>query len=1036
MLLLLALFLSIGMQAAMAQARTVSGKVLDDKGEGVPGASVGVKGTQGGTISDIDGNFQLNLPEGHDVLVISALGFAEKEVKVTDPSQSLVVNMEKGSAQTVDVVKIYGQAIDPKTNTGSVTTVTAEQIAKKPITNIVKALDGAPGIQITSGGGQPGSTPDMHVRGFGSLSASSAPLIVVDGSIYDGTLSSLNPSDVASISLLKDASASSLYGARGANGVILVTTKTGVKGDKPQINVDGQVGFVNRMLPAMKTVNQAQYYQMAFQMYRNFLGLQADQPVTGGGMQNFLTQILGGYNAYNMPIDQLIDPITGQVNPSAQLLYNDNWMDELSRNGLRQQYNVSVSNADDKSDYYFSLGYNNDEGIVKYTNYQRITSRLNVNSHVTPWLKAGISLSGNYEDQRNFVQQENAYSNPFLTAQLMGPIFPVYKYDSLGHRQYNADGTPMYDFGDNPEEGKSRHFGKNTNVIGSLQLDDRTNQTYSARGITYLEANFLKDFTFRTDFTLDYANYNNNFYGNMLYGDFKNLNGVVQKTLLTSLSYTFRQMLTWKPSFALFANDNSLEVTLDHENYLLTNHNYFLERTGFSDVTYKEAGAAAYPGASSSSLDYLASESYLAVATYDYKKKYFAKASFRRDGSSRFSPSARWGNFWSVGGGWAIGEENFLKDVDWLSQLKIRASYGIQGNENLGADYYSWLSTYYFNPNINNPGYSFNTWGNPDLHWEGSYMFDAGVDFGFLNNRISGSLDFYNRGSNDLLYVRPYAPSTGIGGIQDNVGSMENQGVELQVNADVVRTHDFTWNAQLGLQHYVNKVTAMQGGDSIIGDYTLMTKGVAVNSYFLPSYAGVDKTTGAELWYLKDGSTTSDYSIASLAENRRVQGSAFRDLEGSFASTFSYKGIDLYFLITFGLGGKFYDNNYQLLMSPDNALQGYTWSTDILDSWTPQNPNATLPRLDIGDPNIGKPSDRFLISSSFLKIQTINLGYTLPAKWLNGAKFRTARIYVAADNVFLLAARKGVDIQQSFFGSSSLTYYPYRSVMFGINLGL
>lgn len=1048
-LLLVALFLYMGVQVAFAQSRTLSGKVLDEKGEGIPGASVQVKGSTTGSVTDIDGNFQIEVPEGKNVLVVKGMGTAAKEVTVSDFSKALTVSMTAGDSQEIEEVQVYGQSVDPRKATGSVNTITSKEIEKRPITNVIKALDGTAGIQVQSGGGQPGANPTINVRGFGSLSASGSPLIVVDGSVYDGSLLSINPTDVASMSLLKDATASSLYGARGANGVILITTKKGRKGEKPTINVDGSVGFVNRMLPARQTVNQADYYKLSYNMLKNYFiqqgDLQEGKAMTPGMMNVFWDQVMGGYNAYNMPKSQVIDPATGQINPNASLLWNDNWMNELSRNGLRQQYNVSVSNGDNRGDYYFSVGYNKDQGIVKYTNYDRVTTRLNVNSQVTPWLKSGINLAGSFDNQRNFVTQTNAFSNPFLSAQSVGPIFPVYKYDTSGNRLYEPDGTPLYDFGDNPEYGQSRNYGKNTNVIASLQKDDRTNYTYGARGVGYLEAKFLKDFTVRTDISLDYSNYTGNFYGSSQYGDFSRLGGLLQKTQQTQLSYTFRQQLFWKPSFSIFAPDNghSLTVTLDHENYYLKRQYSFIERTGFTGPTFKEGAAAAVAGSSNSTTDYLAMESYLAAASYDYQNKYFLSASIRRDGTSRFSSSARWGNFYSIGGGWTISREDFMKPLTdkWLSNLKVRVSYGIQGNENLGSNFYSYLPTYYFNPNNTSPGYSFNGWGNPNLKWEGQYMFNVGLDVGLFNDRISVSLDGYKRGSSDLLYVRPYAPSTGIGGINDNVGAMQNMGLEAVIKAAIVVPHNanaFGWDVAVNLQRIRNKMTKAQNAknDSIIGAITLLAPGQPVNAFFMPEYAGVDPQNGDELYRLADGSVTNNYNEASLVKNKKIVGSAFRQLEGSLVNNFSYKGFDLSFQVNFGIGGKFYDNNYQTLMGPDNGFAGLAWSTDMLNAWTYDNKSGTIPRVGIGETNIAQPSTRFLMSASFLKLQNVNIGYNIPQKYLKTLGFTKLRVYVAADNLFLITGRKGVDIQESYFGTSSLSYYPYRSVMFGVNIGL
>lgn len=1048
MLLLLALFLSIGIQqSAMAQTNvTVTGKVLDDQGEGIPGVSVQIKGTNSGAITDVDGNFLLKLPEGHDVLVIKSSGFETQQVKVSNPGQALVVRL-KPSKSSIGEISVYGQKIDPRTNTGSVSTVTAKDIEKKPITNIVKALDGTAGIQLTSGGGQPGSDPQMMVRGLGSLSANGSPLIVMDGVVYNGDMSSINPSDVASINLLKDATASSLYGARGANGVVLITTKRGQNTEKPQINIEAQTGITNNMLPQMETLDQAGYYKMAFLMLRDYYytsgQLTKNAAFSDPQKQTYWSAVIGGtgYNNYNVAPNDLLNWVTGDVNPNAKLLYNEPWLPELQRTGFRQVYNVSTSHGNDNSNYYFSLGYNNDQGIVKYTNFERVTSKLSVDANITPWLKTGLDIYGTYTNQRHFVGQTNAYVNPFFTAQMIAPIYPVYLHDDKGNIVNGVDGKPLYDLGINPQYDQTRPMTPGTNIIAALQADDRTETDYNFRGITYLEGKFLKDFTARVDYTLEYFGLNSNTYQNMIFGDGAPTAGRVNQGNASITDYTFRQRIVWNPSFGPFASgDHSLAVTIGHENTLTDNHSISFARTGFTDPIFREGAAAAVNESSYSAISQLAMESYLAIASYDYHKKYFLKASFRRDGSSRFSSTARWGNFWSVGGGWMISQENFMNQYsNWLSELKVRISYGIQGNEDLGSGlYYAWLPNYVFSSNASAPGYIFGTWGNPNLHWEGNYMFNPGIDLGFLNGRITANIDYYRRGSSDLLYVRPFAPSTGIGGMYDNVGSTQNTGVELTLAADVIRTRDFTWNAKLNLSHNRMIVTKMQRSDSdaIYGAGVIMKKGLAVGTWFMPKYAGVDPKNGDELYYLADGSTTNDYTIASQPVNERIMGEPWRDLEGAFINTLTYKNISLSFQLNFGLGGKFYDNNYAQLMQPANAFSGQNWSPDILNSWTPENPNASLPRVGIGEANIGKISDRFLMSASFLKIQNINLSYQLPDRWMKAAHFNSASIFVAADNVYLLTARKGVDVEASFFGTNSLSYYPYRTVMFGVRLGL
>ncbi len=1036
-----------------AQSGPVTGVVRDSNNETVPGVTVKVKNTNIVAVTDADGKFTINLPEGGSkVLQFQAIGKSITEYSVGNATSGIEVTMGTQAIE-LGTASIYGRNITGDGTPVSVYKVDAEQMAKRPVTNIARVLDAAPGIVITGEGGQPGNTPEMHVRGFGSLSASSSPLIVIDGSVYNGSLSSLNTSDYESVSLLKDATASALYGSRGANGVILLASKRGVRSDKPNINFDMQVGFVNRMLPEMETVGPKEYLELAYQAYKTeLIGGGTGAPnasLTDAQINQMFNNLLGGYNPYKGARSEVFDG-NGKVRDGLELRYTDNWMDEISRVGFRQQYNVSISNGDGKSDYYFSLGYNSDEGIIKYSNFDRITTKLNLNSRVTDWLRTGVNITGNFQEQRNFVGQSNAYINPFLSAQTIGPIYPVYRYDADGNALMDPNtGEQLYDFGQNPDVGESRPFGANTNVLASLQYDDRHNNRYAFRGVTYLEATILKDFIARVDFSLDYINFSSSNYQNPRFGDGVPTRGRISKSLVTQNSSIFRQMLTWVPSFGPFAlGEHDLSVTVAHENSLDDLKNTDFSRTGFINESFKEGDAASVNERSGSSVDQLAIESYLGVLDYNFQRKYFFNASIRRDGTSRFSSQSRWGNFWSVGGSWDMAKESFMSSATetWLDALRLKLSYGVMGNENLGGDYYAWLPNYFYAANGTDAGLLFNSWGNPNLLWESQYMLNLGIEIAGLR-RFVAAIDLYDKGSDDLLYVRPYAPSTGIGGIRDNIGSLSNKGIELALTGYIVesdKSDGFRYNAQLNLSKNWNKVTKMQNndptdptkGDTIIGGIDIMAKGLAIGTFFLPEYAGVDPDNGDELWYIADGSTTNDISVASLRENRKVMGSPFRALEGAMINNFSYKNFDFSFQFNFGIGGKFYDNFYQSLMQPSNIQQGQSLHIDALDNWSYANPEGKNPRLDNSNPNIGGHSDRWLITASFLKLQNINFGYTVPSKYLSSLKLNTLRVYVAADNVLLLAGRKGVDIQQSFFGVSSMHYFPYRSVMLGVNVGL
>jgi TonB-linked SusC/RagA family outer membrane protein len=1050
-LLFVALFLALGVQNIQAQTRTVKGRVLDKNGEGVPAATVKVKGTQAGTTTDLDGNYEIVLSDGQEVLEISGMSMGSEDIKVGADGTVAIVVLEEDS-QELTGATVYGTKIDPKTYVGSVSTVTAADIAKRPVTNVLSALAGsAPGVQVSSGGGQPGSSPAIVMRGFGSLSASNSPIIVLDGAVYQGNMASINPSDVESISLLKDATATSLYGARGGNGVILVTTKRGRRSDKPTISIDAQTGFNTRALPMYETLDSKGWMEAT---YDGYLGI-ASAP----SEDQFTSIVLGGYKPYKVPAGQklFVDGEGGKpmLNPNATLMYEDNWLKELTRIGLRQQYNVSINNGNDNSDYFLSVGYNNDRGVVKQSGFERYTTRLNVNSKITPWLKSGINLSGNYTDQQFFVTTSNAYQNPFFSAQNMAPIYPVYLYNDDGVQQFDDKGQALYDFG--TSYGRSRIFAYNMNPVASLFQDDRTTKAVEAIGNAYLEATIAKDLTANVTFNFNYYNGKTNQLQNMLFGDASNVNGRFNRTLTNQWTYTFRQLLTWKPSFGPFnAEDgHSLSISAVHENYALQLDQSSITRTGFTDPIFQEGNAASVNESSGSIQDNHRIETYLATLAYNYKGKYFFSAAFNRNGTSRFSPKVRWGNFWSVGAGWMLSKESFIQDnLSWVNELKLRASYGIAGQEDI-AGYYPWLPRYSFNPNGNYNGYTFSSWGNEDLKWEGQGQFDVGIDYSLFNNRISGTLDYYIRESKDLLYVRPLAPSTGIGGIQENIGKTRNTGVELLIKADVVRAQgakSLNWNVSLNATHYKNQIVEMQQGsdDVIISGGSIFGVGYSVSEFYLPHYLGVDPQTGDPLYAatkVPDGQgnlvdnpsgQTTDLTIAQLKENSINNGSGIRDLEGGMTNTFTYRGFDFSFLIQFGLGGKFYDNVYAGLMTSDNGFQGQNWAKDMERRWRKPGDVTDVPRADFGSSkvNINGLSDRYLISNSFLQFRNAQLGYSLPSKLFGRSGFRSARIFVSAENIWIFTARKGIDIQQSFFGVGNINYTPNRTVMFGVNLGL
>lgn len=1027
-----------------AQNQVVKGKVVDSKNEPIPGAVIKVRGTNTTTTADDEGNFSIEVSDPKAMLVFSSMGGPEKIVSVSKVTETIVLDE---TSNELGGVSVYASKIDKRTYTGSLSEIKAEDIAKRPVTNVANALSGAaPGVMVTTGSGQPGSSPDIMLRGQGSLSASSAPLIVLDGAPYSGGLTTINPLDVESMTVLKDATAKAVYGSRAANGVILITTKRGKTEGKPRITFDGSVGALSRMGREYKRLGVKDYYETAWIGYYNSqvaAGSNGDD-ITSEGFVEFL----GGYNAYNVPNSELIDKSTGKVNSNATQLYSDDWQKELSRVGLRQNYNIAVANGNNVSDYYISVGYTRDQGIVKNSDYNRITTLIKANSQITSWLKTGFKLQAARENQLFFLGSGSAYVNPFFSAREMGSIYPVYRYDQSGNRMYEADGTPIYDFGYNTDGNNPggsvqlRPFGMNTNGIAALYYNRPTVVSFTGTALGFLEATIAKDLTARTNFNVDLFSGETTQYYNSVYGDAANVGGRGVKANNNNLSWTFNQFLTYRPSSGAFdpkTGKHSFAITLGHEAYQLNQRSNNMSRTGFVSAATQELAMAALGEGSSSQLDMLSLENYFSQVEYNYDRKYYFSGSFSRNASSRFAPNKRWGNFGSVGVGWIMSQEAFMKKYNWIDLLKVRASWGVTGNDAIN-NLYAYMSRYAVSHNSTTAGVRFANFASPDLVWEGMVDMSIGADFGFKKNRFTGSLDFYSRGSNQLLFIYPLAESVGSTGVYYNVGATRNTGIELQLSADAVRTQNFNWNLRLNLANNRNQIISLRDGeDSIISGGTILAKGHAISSWYMPEYAGVS-ATGQPMWYKKDGTTTSDYQSV-LPEDYKMFGSSFRPIEGSITSTWRYKNLDLSVLLQFGLGGKFYDQTYAGLMGGGPDRLGNAIHEDMLNTWKQpgdENNPDVVPAFSYGSEGIdgARISSRFLVSNSFLNIKNINVGYNFNPAKISRAGFTNLRIYAASDNIFQRAARIGMDPNTAFFGVSSFNYFPYRTFVVGVNLGL
>ncbi len=1032
---LLAIALLLIANGALAQVTGVVTNLED--GETMVGVSVVKKGTSVGTITDIDGSYSIAANNG-DILVFSFVGMAMQEVKVTGKVANVGLTPDVQALEEVMVVA-YGTSTK-KSFTGSASTVKGKDIAKLQTSNVTTALEGAAaGVQFASNSGQPGSGGGIRIRGIGSISAGTSPLYVVDGMPYEGEISSISPSDIESMTVLKDAAANSLYGSRASNGVILITTKKGQSG-KARITVDARVGVNQRAVPDYDVMTDpGMFYQMTWEAMRNDQYYRMGYSWAEAGMyasKNLVSE-LGGYNSYYTSNDRIIDPATGKVYASNQLAYKENWADEMFNQGTRQEYNVAVAGASEKTSYYLSFGYLNDGGYVVNSDFTRYTARLRLERELASWIKLGSNMTY-VNKQSKYVSEGGAdATNMFFVAQNMAPIYPVYLYDpTTKQRMYDSKGNRRYDFGN--EEDYQRPVSSMSNVLASQSLDKDNTSWNIFNGKFFVDLKW-RDFKFTVNYGIDVSDDLGLVYKNGEYGQFKEVGGSSTRYGERLISQVSNELLTWTKDI----DKHNIDVLLGHEFFDNTYNAWSGSKQNFYDPDQVELiGATDNPSASSQQNSYKV-ESFISRVQYNYDSKYYASASLRRDGSSRFHKDNRWGNFWSVGASWRMKDEDFLYNVDWLNDLKLKASYGTQGNDNLGVGGVApWANQFVVTPSNDGPALVDSYKGNENISWEKSGTFNIGVEYGLFNKRLFGSVEYFYKKTTDILFNRPQPISSGDASYPDNVGDMVNKGIEIDMNGVIVKTNDWEWTINFNATHFTNVVTKLppeRRQDGIDNGRFKMMEGKSIYEYCIKDYAGVS-STGEAQWYMdvKDANgnitgvtTTTDYSQAT----DYFQGNALPKVYGGISTSVSFKGIDFSVQTAYQLGGRGYDGAYAYMMA------GYEYGTnmhkDLLNRWTPTNTNTDVPRLQIGNQSTdgGKMSSRWFVSSNFFNIKNITLGYTLPKSLVKRAFVESCRVYAVVDNVYFFSARQGYDPRTSWSGGSSQGLYaPVRTMSLGLNL--
>ena len=1046
--------LLMGMSAAWAQNTKVTGHVVDENGEPVIGASVVVKGTTIGTVTDFDGNFVLEVPEEHKHLEISYVGMEKMMVRV---APQIHVTMESDS-QALDEVMVvaYGTA-KRSAFTGSAAMIDNEKIGQRQTSNVTNALAGqVAGVQTTSNTGQPGKDAEVRIRGIGSISASNKPLYVVDGVPYDGELSAINTSDIESMTVLKDAASNALYGARGANGVILITTKRGKSGDA-RVTFDAKWGVNKRGVASYERVSDpGKFYELAYAAIYNgdLNGLAAAGDLAGANAfanQQMLSSGYLGYQVFTVPNGEQLIGMDGKLNPNATLGYSDgtyyyrpdDWTDELFENNTRQEYNLSVSGANDKMNYYMSAGYLDDQGIVPNSGFQRYSARLKADYQVKPWLKMGGNMSyTHYDSREQDTEGGSSNANAFYAANIMGAIYPMYVRDASGNIMYDNRGYKRYDYGSDTNFSRANTV-PNANPLASYMLDKREYRGDVFSGKWFADIDIWGGIKAKINIGVDANNVRMSSLTNPFYGQYSETSGVgglIWAETSRTFSVNQQYLLTYNKTF----NDvHNLDVLAGHENY---NYKYSYmsgQREKLYNPDIPELNNGILNQVNSGYSQTYGTEGWLFRVQYDYDGKFFGSASYRRDASSVFHPDNRWGNFWSIGAGWLMNKEAFLSNQEWIDMLKFKISYGTQGNDNLMYEgglyrnYYPYMDQYQLANSNNDFSTSLYYKGNPDITWETSHSFNTGFDFDFWGGKLSGAVEYFSRKTTDMLYFKPVNPSMGYSRYPENVGSMVNRGVEIDLNSNIINVKNFSWDVFLNLTHFKNKVLelAPELNGQLIDGTRIYREGESMYQLYLPKYVGVKEDTGEAMWALtqpNEAGETVTTSYTEASSNRFATGDILPKVYGGFGTSLTAYGFDFSISFAYQLGGRIWDYTYGELMSTD--AMGSAWHVDMLNAWTPENRNTDVPRLNVQDMYTGNlTQDRWLTSSNYLSLQNITFGYTLPKSWTRKCQIDGIRLYFVADNVALWSARKGLDPRQGYTTADNV-YSPIRTISGGISL--
>ncbi|WP_290790544.1 SusC/RagA family TonB-linked outer membrane protein [Flavihumibacter sp. UBA7668] len=1051
-----------------AQTRTLTGRVTDASGNPVANASVVVKGTTTGTTTKDDGTYSITIPGTARILVISGVGFGEFEQRIGE-GNTIDAVLKKSDSDLQEVVVVGYSNTTKEAFTGSAVVVSGDALTNKNTSNVSQALAGeVAGVRVINATGQPGAAATIRIRGLGSVNGNRSPLYVIDGVPFTGVLNSINMGDVESTTVLKDAAATSIYGARGANGVIIITTKNG-RSQKPFIEADLKVGTNFSYLPRYdKITNPEEYIELSWRAMRNQgLATGAADPVAYANANLFGNAGIDvDYNMWNVANGaDLIDPATGKVRAGVTRRFNpESWEDYAFQPSNRTEATVRLGGGTGKTNYYTSVGYLQDKGYSINSDFKRFSARMNINQEIRSWLTASMNI-GYANTTTNQNGQGSSSNSIFWFVDNLPSIYPLFRKDANGDNiPDNIYGGNVFDYGE-----AGRKFGSLTNAIADATYDvDRTKRN-ELNGNGQIKVNFTKELSFETRLGVQYFNSVNTNRLNKFYGSAAGQKGAIylSRTELTNLN--FLKMLRYAKDFG----DHNIEVLAAHEatdwkRNTSTAGNVNLVSNDNLELTNGVVSA----GLAGGYMEDYTLESYFAQVNYDFNRTYYLSATVRRDGTSRFVKD-KWGNFGSIGLGWIVSNEGFMDKQRVFDYLKLKASFGLMGDQD-GVGFYPGYDFYTVSQLNGQPSLTPGDGQSPDLTWETSQMYQAGIEFR-LGSYLTGSLDYYVKNTNDLIFRRQIGISNGFPSLRVNDGKLRNQGFEFDLTAHLLKKKDYYFDFGVNGEMFTNKILRMPLDPSNNNEEKIIDiqgaygwgKDRSIFDFYVRDFAGVDPADGKSTWVVfyddenSDGQYQQDEEVLNLeqylAENPDKRGSLLKSttkeyadatqyyvgksaipkVRGAFNLRGGYKGFDIAIQFLYSLGGYTYDGAYANLMAND-LIGGNNWHKDIRQSWTTPGQVTNVPRIsNEEDANVASLSSRFITKASFMSLNNIRIGYNLPSTMLSRLNVSEASFFVSGDNLYINSARRGLNPTISESGASNIyTYAPLSTITVGMRVKL